>query len=167
MAQSPVPAADKRIALRTPTGLQNKVGAIDPGALPGERKRSRRKPRGIQLASLSHAIPDRLDPGLARGAITWNASPACLNPTLRRVLGEVAASFGPVTVNSTCRSPEHNARIGGSKHSQHLDGNAADFRIGGNPGTLHAFLSSHRSVGGLKRYGGGVFHIDTGPRRSW
>jgi hypothetical protein len=67
----------------------------------------------------------------------------------------VAASFGPVTVNSTCRSRERNTRVGGSKHSQHL------------AGTVLAFLASHRSVGGFKHCGGGVFHIDAGARRSW
>jgi hypothetical protein len=30
-----------------------------------------------------------------------------------------------------------------------------------------AFLRSHGSVGGLKHYGGGLFHIDSGPRRGW
>lgn len=97
----------------------------------------------------------------------WNASSACLNPALRRVVSEVAASFGPVTVNSTCRSHSHNARVGGAKQSFHLSGSAADFRIAGNPGATLAFLKGHRSVGGLKHYGGGVFHIDTGPRRTW
>jgi hypothetical protein len=29
------------------------------------------------------------------------------------------------------------------------------------------FLARLRSVGGLTHYGSGVFHIDTGPRRSW
>ena len=75
---------------------------------------------------------------------------------------------GPVTVNSTCRSHSHNARVGGAKQSFHLSGSAADFRIAGNPGATLAFLKAHRSVGGLKHYGGGVFHIDAGPRwKTW
>jgi uncharacterized protein YcbK (DUF882 family) len=129
----------------------------------------RRKRSGVQLASLGSedgAI------GLSRNRLTersvrWNASPACLNSSLRRVVGEIAASFGPVTVNSTCRSHSHNARVGGAKQSHHLTGNAADFRINGDTRRVLAFLSSHRSVGGLKHYGGGVFHIDTGSRRTW
>jgi hypothetical protein len=28
-------------------------------------------------------------------------------------------------------------------------------------------LRSNGSVGGLKHYGGGLFHIDNGARRSW
>ena len=97
----------------------------------------------------------------------WDAPSACLNATLRRALGEVAANFGPLTVNSTCRSREHNARVGGARRSEHPAGNAVGFRIGANPRTVQAFLDGHGSVGGLKHYGGGAFHIDTGPRRRW
>lgn len=169
MAKSHVAASEKWIALGT---ARSKATAVDPGVTPAseeERQRSRRRPRGVQIASLGRdtLYPGRPGPGFAVGGIRWNASSACLNPTLRRIIGEVAASFGPVTVNSTCRGREHNARVGGSKHSQHLTGNAVDFRIAGNPRTVLAFLSSHRSVGGSKHYGGGVFHIDTGPRRGW
>ncbi len=80
---------------------------------------------------------------------------------------EVAAAYGPVTVNSTCRNPSRNAAVGGARHSYHLSGSAADFRIHGNARAVHAHLSSNRSVGGLKHYGGGLFHIDVGPRRTW
>lgn len=37
----------------------------------------------------------------------------------------------PVKINSGYRSPEHNAKIGGSKTSQHLLGKAADIVIDG------------------------------------
>jgi hypothetical protein len=30
-----------------------------------------------------------------------------------------------------------------------------------------SFLKANKLVGGLKHYGGGAFHIDTGPRRTW
>jgi uncharacterized protein YcbK (DUF882 family) len=129
----------------------------------------RRKPSVVQLASLgSEAGAAGLSRnGLTERSVRWNASPACLNSSLRRVVGEIAAYFGAVTVNSTCRSHSHNARVGGAKQSHHLTGNAADFRISADTRRVLAFLSSHRSVGGLKHYGGGVFHIDTGPRRTW
>jgi hypothetical protein len=42
------------------------------------------------------------------------------------VLEPVRAQFGPVKVNSGYRCRELNAAIGGSKMSQHLDGEAAD-----------------------------------------
>jgi uncharacterized protein YcbK (DUF882 family) len=57
--------------------------------------------------------------------------------------------------------------VGGARHSYHLSGSAIDFRIHGNARAVHAYLSSNRSVGGLKHYGGGLFHIDVGPRRTW
>ncbi len=95
--------------------------------------------------------------------ITWNASAGCLNGRLREVLAEVATNFGAITVNSTCRSHGHNATIGGATHSYHLDGNAVDFRAHGNVAAIVAYLSAN--VGGFKHSGGGLFHIDTGPRR--
>jgi uncharacterized protein YcbK (DUF882 family) len=39
--------------------------------------------------------------------------------------------------------------------------------FGGNVRAVLAFLGGHRTVGGLKHYSDGHFHIDTGPRRSW
>jgi Peptidase M15 len=95
--------------------------------------------------------------------ISWHANAGCLNGQLRGVLVEVAANFGTITVNSTCRSHGHNAMVGGAAHSYHLGGNAVDFRVHGNFAAVTAFLNTR--VGGLKHSGGGLFHIDTGPRR--
>lgn len=104
---------------------------------------------------------------LTGGGIRWAASSSCLNGTLVAVVGQVAASYGSVTVNSTCRSKARNRAVGGAHRSHHLSGNAVDFRVRGNVGAVHAFLRSHGSLGGVKHYGGGLFHIDTGPKRSW
>ena len=79
------------------------------------------------------------------------------------MLAEVASNFGPLRVNSTCRSKRHNAKVGGAKRSYHLTGNAVDFRISGAVQPVLDFLTGKRMVGGLKHYGFGVFHIDTGP----
>jgi hypothetical protein len=95
--------------------------------------------------------------------ITWNASAGCLNVRLRQVLAEVATNYGAITVNSTCRSHGHNAAVGGAAHSYHLGGNAVDFRAHGNVAAVAAYLNVN--VGGFKHSGGGLFHIDTGPRR--
>jgi hypothetical protein len=103
---------------------------------------------------------------LTGGGVRWVASASCLNGTLRSVVSQVA-SYGSVTVNSTCRSKSHNAKVGGASKSHHLTGDAVDFRVRGNVGKVYAFLRSHGSIGGVKHYGGGLFHIDTGPRRSW
>jgi hypothetical protein len=127
------------------------------------------EPIGIRFASRGREIApsSQLAPSLARETVSWKASSACLNPALRRVVGEVAARFGQVRVNSTCRDQRHNARVGGAKRSFHLSGNAADFSVERNARSILAFLSAHRAVGGLKQYGGGRFHVDSGPRRTW
>jgi hypothetical protein len=101
------------------------------------------------------------------GGIRWVASAGCLNGTLRSVVAQVAANYGSVTVSSTCRGKSHNRKVGGAPKSHHLTGNAVDFRVRGNVGAVYAYLRSHGSIGGVKHYGGGLFHIDTGPRRSW
>jgi uncharacterized protein YcbK (DUF882 family) len=80
----------------------------------------------------------------------------------------VASIFGPVKVNSTCRSRTHNAKVGGATHSRHLTGDAADFSVRSDKRGVLAYLQKNPSVGGLELYGGdGHFHIDTGPRRTW
>lgn len=104
---------------------------------------------------------------LSGGTLSWQASSGCLSGQLRGVLENVAASFGPVTVTSTCRSRAQNRAAGGADQSYHLKGEAVDFRTHGSTGAVYAYLSSSGSVGGLKHYGGGLFHVDTGPRRSW
>ena len=49
-----------------------------------------------------------------------------------RILEPVRAHFGkPVTINSSYRSPAVNAKVGGSKTSQHCNGEAVDFEIQG------------------------------------
>jgi hypothetical protein len=125
--------------------------------------------RGVQIASLGdvgHEGTVGHRDGLSGGAALWKASPRCLNSALRRIVGEVARKFGPVTVNSTCRSARHNAAVGGAHHSYHIGGNAVDFSVKRNVRAAHAFLKNQKSVGGLKYYGS-HFHIDTGPRRTW
>lgn len=99
------------------------------------------------------------------GGIAWRASSGCLASNLRAVIASVASSYGSVTVNSTCRSHSHNRRVGGASKSWHLTGEAADIRVHGNWRSAAAYLRS--SVGGFKHYGGGLFHIDNGPSRSW
>ena len=127
-------------------------------------------PKGPAVASLGTTPvdpPATAAPRLAGAPIKWGAPPDCLASPLRTVLAEVAALFGAVHVNSTCRSKRHNARVGGASRSYHLTGQAVDFRIGGNIGAVSHFLLGKKTVGGFKHYGFGLFHIDTGPRRTW
>ena len=48
-----------------------------------------------------------------------------------KILEPVRAKFGPVTVNSSYRSPLVNKAVGGSKTSQHVNGQAIDFEVKG------------------------------------
>jgi uncharacterized protein YcbK (DUF882 family) len=84
---------------------------------------------------------------------------------LHAAINHVARYYGRVRVNSTCRSRRHNRRVGGAPQSYHLRGHAADIRVFGNVRAAARYL--RRVAGGYKHYGGGLFHIDTGPKRSW
>lgn len=97
--------------------------------------------------------------------IHWAANSRCVPGRLRAAIAFVARNFGRVRVNSTCRSRRHNRRVGGASRSWHLKSRAADIRVFGNIRKTARYL--RRVVGGFKHYGGGLFHIDTGPRRSW
>ena len=136
---------------------------------PEDRPQSRR----TRVASLGNtksdaeATPARRRRSLSGGSVDWLASSGCLNGTLRNIVSSLAAEYGPITVNSTCRSRSHNASVGGAPKSYHLQGEAVDFRIHSNASAAYASLRSNGNIGGLKHYGGGLFHIDTGPRRSW
>ena len=101
------------------------------------------------------------------GNIRVNAPWECVPASLKSVINSVAANFGPVVINSTYRSQRKNRRVGGARSSYHLRCQAVDFRVvRGGRGVLN-YLARFRSVGGLKRYRSGFFHIDTGPRRTW
>ena len=134
------------------------------------RQHTHRRARGFRTASLGtgFAPAPSLGQSLTGGGIKWAANSGCLNASLRAVISQVASAFGPVTVNSTCRGRRHNARVGGARHSHHLSGNAVDFRVlGASARSVYSFLRSHASVGGLKLYRRGFFHIDLGARRTW
>jgi hypothetical protein len=130
----------------------------------------RKKYKGVKVAALGNSYyPQRSSSqkSLSGGGVRWVASSGCLDGSLKSVVYQVAANYGPVTVNSTCRSTGRNRAVGGAPRSKHLSGDAVDFRVRGNVGAVYAYLKSVGSVGGLKHYGGGLFHIDNGERRSW
>jgi Peptidase M15 len=139
---------------------------------PGEITSAPLQEVGPMVASLGRdfvAAPPSAKPSLTGDGIKWlaTASLDCLAAPLRTVLTELAAAFGPFTVRWTCRSKAVNRRVGGAKRSFHLTGNAVDFNMTGNFRAILSFLKASKLVGGLKHYGGGAFHIDTGPRRTW
>lgn len=135
------------------------------GQAPATRKAKGKKYAALDTKAMVDTAPAK---SLSGGSgVRWVAPAGCLNGALRSVVAQVAANYGHVTVSSTCRSRKRNSSVGGAKKSHHLTGNAVDFRVRGNVRAAYAFLSSHGSVGGFKHYGGGLFHIDTGPRRRW
>jgi hypothetical protein len=173
-AEKPAARASVRVASLGDT-------EIDISAAPARPKRSAataaedrpQQTRRTRTASLGTTRSDASEPrekprrSLSGGSINWLADSGCLNGTLRSIVASLASNYGPVTINSTCRSKSHNRSVGGAPKSYHLDGDAVDFRIHSNVSAAYASLRSNGSVGGLKHYGGGLFHIDTGPRRSW
>ena len=60
------------------------------------------------------------------------------------ILQPVRDEFGVITINSGYRSPSLNAKVGGSKTSQHCNGEAADFESSriSNP-DLAAWIAKH------------------------
>lgn len=137
--------------------------------------RSASKPKKpVRVASLTQTVPSSnsststskpksVTGGSAR--VRWVANSRCIPARLRSAIYHVARTYGRVRVNSTCRSRRHNRRVGGASRSYHLKGMAADIRIFGNIRAAARYLRS--IAGGYKHYGGGLFHIDTGPKRSW
>jgi hypothetical protein len=109
----------------------------------------------------------RTSSGSSEHAAHLGDGDACIPTALQRALADVAATFGAVSITSTCRTRSQNAAAGGVSRSLHLSGQAVDFRVSGAPLAVQAFLARHPDVGGLKHYGGGLFHIDTGERRSF
>ncbi|MDX2307643.1 MAG: D-Ala-D-Ala carboxypeptidase family metallohydrolase [Hyphomicrobium sp.] len=132
-------------------------------------KKSASKKAGKNYAALDTGAMIDTQPAksLTGGGVRWVASSGCLNGMLIGVVQQVAANYGSVTVSSTCRSKSHNRKVGGAHKSHHLTGNAVDFRVHGNWRAAAAYLRGHGGIGGFKHYGGGLFHIDTGPRRTW
>lgn len=81
---------------------------------------------------------------------------------LGKVLQALRTHFGkPVEVNSGCRCPEHNRRVGGSPGSQHLFGRAADVIVAGVHADVVAdYLEARWPNCGIGRYIGRT-HVDT------
>jgi len=93
-----------------------------------------------------------------------------VDAALLKVLEDVRRTFNaPVTINSGCRCEKHNAKIGGSEHSQHKLSRAADIAVEGIPAeAVHDWLvSRYPDKFGIGKYNT-FTHIDTrtdGPAR--
>ena len=128
---------------------------------------------GEEHAHLAESVFDDIHPlilaAMPRGKahVEYRAPSNCIPGSLRAVLARVSAKYGPVTVNSTYRSPGKNRKVGGKGKSMHLSCRAVDFRVHGSSRGLIQYLSAQKEVGGLNRYPSGFYHIDNGPRRTW
>jgi hypothetical protein len=118
---------------------------------------------GPELSIMRTSPRTSLTGGFLR--INWRANRRCLAARLRATINHVARHYGRVRVISTCRSRRHNRRVGGARQSYHIGGRAADIRVFGNVRAAARYL--RRASGGYKHYGGGRFHVDTGPKRTW
>jgi Peptidase M15 len=149
---------------KSKSGSGKKLGGYAEATEPVKKKK-----KGVKVAALGNSYYGEPAPkkSLSGGGVRWVASSGCLDGSLKSVIYQVAANYGPVTVSSTCRSKGHNRAVGGARKSKHLSGDAADFRVSGNVSSVYSYLRNNGSVGGLKHYGGGLFHIDNGDRRSW
>ena len=64
----------------------------------------------------------------------------------------------PITINSAYRCPEHNAKIGGLKTSQHLLGKAADITIQSlKPAEVYALIEELIDMGHMLQGGLGLY----------
>ena len=128
---------------------------------------------GEEHAHLADSMFDQINPlilaAMPRGKshVEYRAPSKCIPGSLRVVLARISAKYGPVTVNSTYRSPGKNRKVGGKGKSMHLSCRAVDFRVHGSSRGLIQYLSAQKEVGGLNRYPSGFYHIDNGPRRTW
>ena len=89
--------------------------------------------------------------------------PVFVSDTLVGILEAIRLHFdAPVHINSAYRTPQHNAKEGGVKTSQHTYGLAADIRVDGHtPAEVYAvadsMLGDHGGVGRYKTF----THVDT------
>jgi Peptidase M15 len=92
-----------------------------------------------------------------------------LSPAAVAAFGLLSQSYPDLTVTSGYRSPEHNARVGGARNSQHTHGNAFDISTAGMSQPQVGALIDAAQAAGFR--GVGVYptnvHFDVGPARAW
>jgi uncharacterized protein YcbK (DUF882 family) len=101
-----------------------------------------------------------LGTGRADAGVKWQAPKSCLPAALLGAVESVGARRH-VVVTSTYRNR-------GLKGSYHRRCKAIDFRVLGSSRAVLQELRGYPGVGATKHYGGGLYHIDTGPKwRRW
>ena len=103
------------------------------------------------------------------------SDPVFVDTALVELLEQLRAHFGKaVTITSGYRTASHNAKVGGSKSSQHLLGKAADIQVAGvSVEDVAAYAESLMpDWGGVGRYpvkagrAKGWVHVDTRAKKS-
>ncbi|AQS41599.1 MAG: Peptidase M15 [Candidatus Tokpelaia hoelldobleri] len=94
---------------------------------------------------------------------------ACFNPRLVSLLGTIQNHYKrPVIITSGYRSPAHNRRVHGAKHSLHMSCSAADIKVSGvHKSELARFVRALPNRGGVGTYCNQIIHVDVGARRDW
>lgn len=84
-------------------------------------------------------------------------------------LDEMTGGIIKDRVTSGYRSPEHNAKVGGAKHSQHTHGNAFDINVADMPKEQRLALIEKAKKAGFRGIGvyDNALHFDVGPERAW
>lgn len=95
-----------------------------------------------------------------------------IDPDLVIALQELRNIVGhAIFVNSGYRCEKHNAEVGGSPRSQHMEGTAADIRCNEvSFNALYRYVTQIKAFlnGGIGLYPDkGFIHVDIGPKRSW
>lgn len=115
-------------------------------------------------------------PSMTRQSVTGllvqnpSVETSCFKPRLVNMLREAEAHFGKrIVVTSGFRDPEHNHRVGGAKHSQHLSCDAADIQmVGVSKWDLARYFRARADIGGVGTYcSTNSIHVDIGRRRDW
>lgn len=88
-------------------------------------------------------------------------------PEFLKKLNAVREAWGsPLAISSGSRCAYWNAKVGGSKNSQHLHGNAADIIMHPKDAEKFASLAMAMGLGGVA-IGQNFVHLDDGPKRTW
>ena len=112
---------------------------------------------------------------VAEVACKDGSDPVFVDSSLAALLQKIRDHFGrPVVITSGYRTASHNAKVGGSKSSQHLLGRAADIQVQDtDPLAVAAYAESLMpGWGGVGRYpvkagrAKGWVHVDTRPNKS-
>ncbi|MER9217857.1 D-Ala-D-Ala carboxypeptidase family metallohydrolase [Mesorhizobium sp. M0644] len=119
-----------------------------------------------QPKGMAALVPEEKSFTIASGS----ADVAHVRPEVLDRFQQMQDAFGAqLPINSGFRDPERNAKAGGAKHSQHMDGNALDIDVRGMPIADRVRLIETASAAGFTGIGvyNNAIHIDLGARRYW